>query len=356
MDYSSDSELMDLVFKGIIDALPCYVMIQDQSFNILFVNQTFINDFGEDVVGQSCYSVLKGSHHQCNICPVRRTFGDKNVHVVEDTMHLQDQSVIEVITYSSPLLDQNGDIKACIKLMINERALKAENKELVMLGQSISLFSHDIKSILEGLEDGIRIVDEGVEERNRKLAGLGWEFVKKNIAEITGITQNILYSAKERKPKKRKSSPVDVTRKTVRLFRENASSAGIRLHMDLNPKVPKAKFDPKGISRMLSNLIWNALQACQKDTQKSKHDIFVNVDYYDNDHFMYEVEDNAGGMDKDIQNSLFQELFTSEGGTGTGLGLMVVERIVRNHQGKIEVLTKPGKGSLFRTIFRIEND
>ena len=50
---------------------------------------------------------------------------------------------------------------------------------------------------------------------------------------------------------------------------------------------------------------------------------------------------------------MFEEFFSTKGDKGTGLGLMVVERIVRNHKGKIEILTSPGIGSLFRTIFPI---
>ena len=67
---------------------------------------------------------------------------------------------------------------------------------------------------------------------------------------------------------------------------------------------------------------------------------------------MFEVEDNAGGMDKSTEENLFEEFFSNKGDSGTGLGLMVVDRIVKNHKGKIEVLTKPEIGSLFRTIFK----
>jgi two-component system sporulation sensor kinase B len=50
---------------------------------------------------------------------------------------------------------------------------------------------------------------------------------------------------------------------------------------------------------------------------------------------------------------IFKEFYSTKGDKGTGLGLLVVDRIVRNHKGKIEILTKAGTGSLFRTIFRI---
>jgi signal transduction histidine kinase len=77
------------------------------------------------------------------------------------------------------------------------------------------------------------------------------------------------------------------------------------------------------------------------------------VDFYDNFHYIFEVEDNAQGMDKETEKHIFQEFFSSKGDSGTGLGLMVVDRIVKNHNGKIEVLTKKEKGSLFRVIFRL---
>ena len=68
---------------------------------------------------------------------------------------------------------------------------------------------------------------------------------------------------------------------------------------------------------------------------------------------MFEVEDNADGMDEATQENLFKEFFSTKGDIGTGLGLLVVDRIVRTHGGKIEILSKSGVGSLFRTIFRI---
>ena len=45
--------------------------------------------------------------------------------------------------------------------------------------------------------------------------------------------------------------------------------------------------------------------------------------------------------------------FTTKGNTGTGLGLVVVDRIIKQHDGKIDILTKLGVGSLFRVIFRL---
>lgn len=355
MSSSNNSDLMDLTFKSIIDAVPCYILIQDKDYNILFANHKLRNDFGDDIINLTCYSVLKGSNNVCVICPVRETFEDKKVHISEETLLLPDGTVLETIVYSAPLFDAIGNVKVCIKLLVNVGIIKDTHREFVTLGQSITLLSHDIKNILEGLQGGAYVVDEGIKDKDMELSNRGWDIVKKNIAEITGITQNILYSAKERKPRMRLTSPMDIARRTGRLFAEKASLMGIQLLLQLNPKVPQIKLDSTGISRMLGNLIWNSLQACDADAEKSKHIVYVRMDFYDKYHLMYEVEDNAGGMEGKIKQNLFKEFFSSKGDSGTGLGLMVVERITRNHHGKIEVLTKRGQGSLFRIIFRLDN-
>jgi len=354
MDLTQRDSLQDLTFKSILDALPCYLMIQDRHFDILFANHSFLKDFGPDVRGKACYTVLKGVHHECPECPVRETFSDKGFHVSEEIIYLSDGAIIEMLAYSAPLFDVVGNVIASIKLLANVGTIKNIHRELVALGQSIAFLSHDIKNILENLHGGVYVVDEAIHDNDHELSLQGWDIVKRNITEITRITQNILFSAKDRQPKLQDVSPEDLARQTGQLFSDKSQSLGVQLLLQLNPDVPNIKMDPAGISRMLSNLIWNALQACQKDTQKKIHQVFLRLDFYDNDHFMYEIEDNANGMDKKTYDNIFQEFFSTKGHTGTGLGLMLVKRIVKNHKGKIEVLTKPDRGSLFRVIFRLD--
>jgi hypothetical protein len=239
MDLANNSEIIDLTFKSIIDALPCYIMIQDRDFNILFANQTFKTDFGKNILNRHCYDVLKGSHHQCGICPVRKTFRDKQVHIIEETIHLKDGTVIDMIAFSAPLFDAVGNVKACIKLLVNVGTIKDSHKELVTLGQSIALLSHDIKNILEGLQGGAYVVDEGMKDKDTKLILRGWDIVKKNITEISGIAQNILYSAKEREPTLKLTKPLDVARQAGQLFTEKASAMHVQLLMEPARRIRK---------------------------------------------------------------------------------------------------------------------
>lgn len=352
MTTSTSQPLMDLSFKMVIDLLPIYVTIQDQDLRYIFANQTFRNDFG-DVFGQHCYAVVKGSQERCQQCPVQKTLTDKKVHTGEGTIRLPGGNLQQVVLYTTPILDVMGNVTAVIELATNIQIIKEMYKELIFLGQSIALLSHDIKNILEGLQGGVYVVDEGLADNDMKLAGKGWQVIKKNIAEITRVTQNILYSSKNRQPRLQKSSPVKLAREAVDLFQAKAGSLGIQLISSLNPELPGVAVDAVSISRLLNNLIWNALEACSKDLQKRRHTVIVRADFYDTRHFMFEVEDDADGMEPRILDNLFNQFFSTKGAAGTGLGLVVVDRIVHSHGGKIEILTKTRKGSLFRTIFRL---
>jgi signal transduction histidine kinase len=346
------SNFYDLTFKSVLDALPCHLTIQDANLNVLFANQKFIDDFG-DGIGKPCYKLFHDSDRQCAVCPVKKTFLDKKVHITEESILFKDGSVNQMIAYSAPLLDILGNVSAVIKILTNVNLIKNEQKELVTIGQSFAVLTHDLKNMLEGLEGGAYVVDEGLKDGDMELTGKGWQIVKKNVSEISRVTQNLLYSAKKRKPELQRMKPTDAARRAVELFQEKANVLEIQLNSQLNPTLPQTTMDSPSIVRMLSNLIWNALEACDKNKQKASSSVIVRADFYNKNHYMFEVEDNANGMDELTQENLFKEFFSTKGDSGTGLGLLVVDRIVRNHGGRIEILTKSGVGSLFRTIFRI---
>ncbi len=253
----------------LIDLLPCYVSIQDRDLRIIFANQIFKSDFG-DAVGQFCHSVYKGSDQVCPNCPVQKTFVDKRIHITEETVQLANGKISQILIQTSPILDDKGEVKAVIEMATNITQVKIDHKELVTLGQSIALLSHSIKNILEGLQGGAYVVDEGFKDEDLELAKKGWKIVSKNIYDVTDIVQNVLYSSKNRPLKYEKVPPGQLVQDALALFRDKAAAFNIRLREQVNPHVPDAQLDIGSVRRMLNNLIWNALEACINDKKKEK--------------------------------------------------------------------------------------
>ncbi len=349
---ATPTALQGLNLNQLVDYLPCYITIQDRDLRLLYVNQKFKQDFG-DGVGKKCHVVYKCSDEVCPNCPVQKTFEDRRMHLAEENVTLASGGVSQVLIQTSPIIDKNGVVTAVIELATNITQLKKDRKELVTLGQSITLLSHGIKNILEGLQGGSYIVDEGFKDNDIKMAQKGWNIVNKNIFDIADVVQNILYSSKDRPLKYERISPGQLARDSLALFHEKAARLNIELKPQINESVPDVRLDIASIRRMLNNLIWNALEACLNDDIKKKHFVSVKTDVLDSGHFMFEISDNGIGMDQDTQRNIYEEFFSTKGSSGTGLGLAVVEKVVNRHGGQIEVTSTPGKGTTFKLIFKI---
>jgi signal transduction histidine kinase len=117
---------------------------------------------------------------------------------------------------------------------------------------------------------------------------------------------------------------------------------GYQVHVDLKEVTPV----PVAVSKMeqvFTNVLVNALQSLKQNGE-------VTVRSGENEKYVFvEFQDNGEGISKDNLKKIFDPYFTTKKRRGgSGLGLPVTYNIVKEHGGKIEVKSTPGKGSLFR--------
>jgi signal transduction histidine kinase len=101
---------------------------------------------------------------------------------------------------------------------------------------------------------------------------------------------------------------------------------------------------PSQINQVVLNLINNAVQA----TTEENGTITITTRARDDNTMVIKIADNGTGIPDDVIGRIFDPFFTTkEIGKGTGLGLSIVYKIITQHHGKIQVFSKPGKGTLF---------
>jgi signal transduction histidine kinase len=61
----------------------------------------------------------------------------------------------------------------------------------------------------------------------------------------------------------------------------------------------------------------------------------------------FEVQDNGAGMRQETQDKLFSSFFSTKGGRGTGIGLLVTKKLIEEHGGTIQFTSQPGEGTTF---------
>lgn len=133
----------------------------------------------------------------------------------------------------------------------------------------------------------------------------------------------------------------DVVEKTLELLLPEVENRGISVKTKLARNLTVTPVDPAQLQQVLVNLIKNAAQAMTTggvltlQTGETSDDIWVSV------------TDTGGGIAQEQVNRIFEPFYTTKK-KGTGLGLMIVQRIVRAHGGRIELDSQVGRGTTFR--------
>jgi PAS domain S-box-containing protein len=223
---------------------------------------------------------------------------------------------------------------------------KLENERLAAVGQTVAQLAHGIKNILTGLRGGMYAIKSGMKSGSEQRTAKGWEMLERNVERITTLVKGFLSYSKKHVPQMEESDPQELAREIFTLYHAVAIKAGVALLFEGEEGIPRVLMDPSDIHTCLANLVSNAIDAC-KTSKKEVCGVSLRVKQGDGT-IVFEVEDTGCGMEPEVREKVFNSFFTTKGLGGTGLGLLVTKKIVREHGGRIEVESEPGEGSCFR--------
>jgi len=167
---------------------------------------------------------------------------------------------------------------------------------------------------------------------------------KGEIGRLDYIVTEFLQALRPTAPQPKMASLNDVVNETVALLQPELDNRQLQTRAKLARALPFVPLDAAQIKQVLVNLIKNAMQAMTTGgsltlrTGESADGVWVSV------------ADTGGGIPQEQINQIFQPFYTTKA-KGTGLGLMIVQRIVRDHGGRIELDSHVGKGTTFRVHF-----
>jgi two-component system, sporulation sensor kinase E len=167
------------------------------------------------------------------------------------------------------------------------------------------------------------------------------EVAKGEITRLDYIVTQFLQAIRPSAPQLAPASLNDVVQETLELLRPELENRGLQLKEKLARRLPLAPLDAGQMKQVLVNLVKNAMQA-----MTSGGVLTLQTDAA-GDFVWVEVSDTGGGIAQDKINHIFEPFYTTKK-KGTGLGLMIVQRIVHQHGGKIELESRVGQGTTFR--------
>jgi signal transduction histidine kinase len=233
------------------------------------------------------------------------------------------------------------------KLVAEKSRRLVQAERLAAMGETIAGLAHAIKNIAGGLRGGAFVVEQGISLDNARYLQQGWQMVKGNVERIQQLSLDLLNIAKPGGARFQSVDPNVPLRQVHALMQPQAEQYGIQLKLVTAQGPEPVEMDPEGIHRCLLNLVSNAIEACTRPDASRQTPVVEMWLKKIPQGVEYGVRDNGEGMKPALQKKLFQAFTTTKGSRGTGIGLMLVRKIVEAHSGSIDVESEPGKGSRF---------
>ena len=170
------------------------------------------------------------------------------------------------------------------------------------------------------------------------------DVAKGEINRLDYIVTQFLQALRPSPPQLKPISLNEVVSTTLALLRPELDNRQLAVKEKLARQLPEVPLDAAQVQQVLVNLIKNAMQAMTKggtltlQTGEGSDGVWVSV------------ADTGGGIPEEQINRIFDPFYTTKK-QGSGLGLMIVQRIVRAHGGHVELESQIGRGSTFRVWF-----
>ncbi len=328
------------IFDKTLGAVEDGVLMVDKKGSITGVNPSFcsVTSFDEKaLLGQNYFSLFKNDP-----LSIKKVL-EQGTKIVDE--HSIFGRNIQYATY--PLFDNQNRIIGSISVMRDVTRLRAFEKEreeaerFVFLGNLVANFAHEIKNPLNGLSIATQRLIREFPSKNSEYQQLT-STIKKEIEFLNKTLNDFLTLARPGLKEKKQFNLSQLLIQTLDLIGEQIMNMDIELKKEI-VKGLEISGNEEDFRRAILNILLNAIDALSIITEKKK--LIVRLRKTDGE-ILLEISDNGVGMEPEEIEKIFTPYFTTKQG-GTGLGLYIAQKIIRDHKGRIEVKSKKGQGTSF---------
>ena len=292
------------------------------------------------------------------------------VKAAEDSLRRQKQDLEAVVQNRTiELIQTNQQLRKEIEQHEQEkeknRKLESQlrqSQKMEAIGTLAGGIAHDFNNILFPVFGYTQMLLEDAPEEGPLRHGLNQ--IMAGAERARDLVQQILTVSRRQEQVTRPLQPHLIIKEVLNLTRSSLP-ATIKIRQEIDPQSGMIMADPTQVHQIAMNLITNAFQA-MADTGGELSITLKPVELKPSElkpielnpagmtpvsYICLTVKDSGPGMDKDVQERIFDPYFTTkEKGRGTGLGLSIVNGIVQSHGGQIQVFSQPGKGTEFKVF------
>ena len=246
-----------------------------------------------------------------------------------------------ILTQIVTKADQINEARAQERRRFEAKLHHAER--LASLGEMIASVSHEIKNPLGIIRSTAEILNKRLKDQAPSSKHLA-EIIVTETSRLDDIVREFLDFARPQVPNLSKMSINDLLKKVIDFMQPEFANNQVTLETDLDPDIEPLEIDHNMIYRAFLNLFFNAVQAMPDGGTLSVASLASSEGNKKN--VVIRITDSGIGMSQEKLGMIFTPFYTDKN-RGTGLGLAIAKNLIEEHNGTIEVESKPGKGSSF---------
>ena len=334
-------------FETIFHALHEGVIVTDPSGNITYINRAACEFFGfvrEEAMGRPLAEQLRGLDwsaiaeagktvsRDMEIFYPQNRFLNFYVAPLRVEKPGRKSGEQELVGYAVILRDITESRKSTEETIQSERL-----NALTLLAAGVA---HEIGNPLNSLHIHLQLMERRLRklpESQRKDLAKSVDVAKEEISRLDTIIRQFLGAIRPAQLERRLENVNQLVQESVRFLEAEITDRNIIVETELRADLPLLEVDRAQIKQAFFNVIKNAFQAMKTGgilrIRTDMDDRFVSITF----------ADTGGGIPEAEMSKIFEPYFTTKAG-GSGLGLLIVRRILREHGGEMELLNDAGKG------------
>ena len=350
------------ILRRMFDHLPMGIYIVDKEYQLLAVNQARsyqVNQSPPSLENQVCYQALFNRFEPCADCRIKETILEgastqrteqRGLPEVNLDIDRRGEEGIEWEIKTYPIYDEKGDVAFSIVLEqdVTEKYLLenilARSEKLAVIGQLAAGVAHEINNPLTAIIANAQILHRELPADHELQDSV--DLISRAGARAAQVVRNLLDFARKEDFHLGFTDVNETVERALELIRHEIMSRSIRLKFKPDSSLPTILASEDHLQSVWLNLLLNAIDALDKVpasisvlTRKVGSEILISI------------TDNGKGIPPERLTRIFEPFYTTKApGRGTGLGLSVSHRIVKQHGGTIRVESKVGSGSEFTVI------
>ena len=248
--------------------------------------------------------------------------------------------------YSFKTINRKDEIGQLARTFQNLLLSMENYTKVVYTNKMAASLAHEIKNPIAGIRSGIQLLKGRVEKEGDRML---CDSMIKEIDRVTGLITN-LFTLSVKKENTRHVFPADaVLREVASIYAKECEQQNVTFETDC--VACEVFADENEMRQMLYNLLTNSMRAVSRDgTGKIRLSVSS-----DGGMTTFCVSDNGKGMNEE-ELKRAREPFYTKSINGVGLGLAIVNRLIEQNHGKMEMESAPGRGTTVRLIFESRDE